>query len=73
MPVIALPLLLFAARSGEALACAVCGVGQEDPTTNAFLLSTALLSLIPFAMIGSTVYYFYRASTKARLETATDP
>jgi hypothetical protein len=58
----------MASHGGDALACAVCGAGQDDPTNNAFLLSTALLSLIPFGMISGTVYWLYRTVSRHQPE-----
>lgn len=39
--------------------CAVCGFGP-DATSNTYLLSTALLSLIPLIAIGGVIYYVVR-------------
>lgn len=59
----ALQLLLSLAlmMSGEVFACAVCGTAIEA-SRKAFIYSTALLSLVPLAMIGGLIYYLYRAS-----------
>ncbi len=46
------------------LACAVCAAAVEDANANAFLKGTAILSLMPLGVIGTTVFYIYRR-TKA--------
>ena len=40
---------------GLAQACAVCGVGQNDNRLE-FILTTALLSFLPMALIGGIVW-----------------
>ena len=42
-----------------AYACPVCGVGR-DGTTSAYLMTAALMSLVPLAMAGAIVYYLVR-------------
>ncbi len=57
-------LFKFLASATPLLACAVCGAAVEDANTNAFLKGTALLSLMPLGVIGTTAFYIYRR-TKA--------
>jgi hypothetical protein len=45
----------------QALACAVCGFG-DDPTLSWYLISTAFLSLIPLAAMGGIIYFLVRRS-----------
>lgn len=47
--------------SSAALACAVCGGGKEESRV-AFLMSTALMSAVPLAGIGSLIYFLYKKS-----------
>jgi hypothetical protein len=50
--------------SGTALACTVCGgVGREESKT-AFMVTTALMSAVPLASVGSLVYFLYRRATR---------
>jgi membrane protein DedA with SNARE-associated domain len=49
-----------------ALACAVCGTGQRDPTANTYLLSTALLSFIPLGLIGGVVWYVFKKAREQK-------
>jgi hypothetical protein len=50
--------------SSGALACTVCGgVGREESKT-AFMVTTALLSAVPLASVGSLVYFLYRRATR---------
>jgi len=50
-------------------ACAVCGVYGEDVSNKPFLQGTALLSLTPLLVIGSTVYYIYRRHKRVQAQT----
>lgn len=50
---------IFLLNSGELLACAVCGVGKEE-SRMAFMITTALLTVVPLTMIGFIVHYIYR-------------
>lgn len=42
-----------------ALACAVCGIG-EDESTAAFMISTAMLTFTPLTVLGLVGYHVYR-------------
>ena len=55
MRILTLGLLAFP-WSSLALACAACGFGQ-DSTRSAFLITTALLTCAPIAMIGGVFLY----------------
>jgi hypothetical protein len=59
-----LGLSLIALAPSDALACAVCGFG-EDKSSQIFLYSTMVLSLVPLGLIGGILYWLYR-STKRR-------
>lgn len=59
---------LFA--SAPVLACAVCGSAVDQANTIALLKGTALLSLMPLAVIGGTIFYIYKVSKAARLRDA---
>jgi hypothetical protein len=43
----------------QAYACPVCGVGR-DGTTSAYLMTAALMSIVPLVMAGAIVYYLFR-------------
>jgi hypothetical protein len=51
-------LLLWSPRVAEA--CPVCGVGRDDETRTAFILTTAFLTLLPLAMLGGIVWWLVR-------------
>lgn len=58
-----LALGLLAASGSEALACAVCGFG-EDKSSQTFLYSTMVLSLVPLGLIGGILYWLYRSTRR---------
>lgn len=60
--------LLAAPRT--ALACAVCMSGQDDSVRAAFLGTTALLSLLPLAMVGGLVGWLWRRARVLEREAA---
>lgn len=45
--------------AGPAMACAVCGIG-EDESTAAFMISTAMLTFTPLTVLGLIGYHVYR-------------
>ena len=47
----------------QLFACAVCGTATEA-SKNAFMLSTAVLSLIPMFVIGGFILYLYWAYSR---------
>jgi hypothetical protein len=57
-------------RPAPALACAVCGLGQNDESATAFYRGTILLSLMPLSMVGGIIFYLYR---KTRAPAAPEP
>lgn len=63
---ITLVVLLWAPKIVEA--CSVCSVGREDENRVAFLITTVFLSLLPLAMIGGTVWWFWRRSRQLARE-----
>jgi len=67
---LALALLAVAASPTLALACAVCGAGQEqDRSQGAFLGTTILLSLLPLAMVGSFAGWLRHQTRERRRAT----
>ena len=40
-------------------ACAACGIGLDDKSRVAFILTTALLTLTPLFLGGGFIYYLY--------------
>ena len=52
-------LLITLLTTSQAYACPVCGVGR-DGTTSAYLMTAALMSLVPLVMAGAIVYYLVR-------------
>lgn len=64
IPLCLLTVGLIALPASETLACAVCGFG-EDKSSEIFLYSTMVLSLVPLGLIGGILYWLYR-STKRR-------
>jgi hypothetical protein len=64
---------LFAALPTVAEACAVCASGQEEQSTAAFRYSTALLSLLPLALIGGAVLWFRRRMRQLELHGPVGP
>ena len=52
-------LLITLHLTSPVYACPVCGVGR-DGTTSAYLMTAALMSLVPLAMAGAIVYYIVR-------------
>jgi hypothetical protein len=63
---LALPALLAAAPTW---ACTVCGIGQEN-TEWAYVAMTAVLSLLPLALIGSVAGWLYVRARAAEAERA---
>jgi hypothetical protein len=52
-------LLITLHMTSQVYACPVCGVGR-DGTTSAYLMTAALMSLVPLVMAGAIVYYLVR-------------
>ncbi len=53
----------------RALACSVCFLAQEE-TRVAFVATTALLTLLPLAFVGSVVWWLYDKARKLEREEA---
>ena len=51
--------------ASEAYACPVCGFGR-DGTTSAYLMTAALMSLVPLTMAGAFVLYLLRQARQRR-------
>jgi hypothetical protein len=49
-----------------AAACAVCMAGYNDETRQAFLASTAFMSLLPLLLIGGLVWWLRRRARSGR-------
>ena len=49
----------------EAYACPVCGFGR-DGTTSAYLMTAALMSLVPLTMAGAFIFYLLRQAKQHR-------
>lgn len=62
---IAVMSLVFCAR--QALSCTVCGFGQGE-SQDAFILTTAFMTLVPLIMIGSVVFFIYRRAKRIQRE-----
>jgi hypothetical protein len=58
-----LALGMLTAPAPGALACAVCGFG-EDKSSQTFLYSTMVLSLVPLGLIGGILYWLYRSTRR---------
>lgn len=55
---LAIALAVLAPRAAGA--CSVCMTGRDDETRAAFLATTALLSVLPLALIGGFVWWLRR-------------
>jgi uncharacterized iron-regulated membrane protein len=54
-----------------AWACAVCNAGQVESSRLAFILMTAMLSLLPFFLVGSVIWWLRRRARELNaLESA---
>ena len=51
---------LLASAPRVAEACAVCMGARDEQTRTAFLLTTALLSVLPLSLIGGVIWYLRR-------------
>jgi|GEM_PF-4240855 len=57
-------LLVLWYQSIDALACTVCGFGN-DPAKGAFLATTGIMTFVPLIMLGATVWYVWRRTKLA--------
>jgi high-affinity Fe2+/Pb2+ permease len=54
--------LAIVVAPGLAVACAVCMGGQEEASRKAFVLTTALMTFLPLAVLGIAAWWFIRAA-----------
>lgn len=59
---VAIAIAAIALAPRAALACSVCSAGRDDEARAAFLGTTALLSLLPLALIGGLAWWVRRRS-----------
>ena len=59
---------LLTGAPAQALACPVCGFIGTSSNTWAYQAMTTVLSLLPLAMIGATVWWLARMSARAGME-----
>lgn len=57
-------LLWVGIGADQAWACAVCGGGPLDATSDVFVVSTLVLSVVPLAAMGGLVYLLVRSYRK---------
>jgi len=68
---LAIALAVLAPRAAGA--CSVCMTGRDDETRAAFLATTALLSVLPLALVGGMVWWIRRrARALAQAPTRVD-
>ncbi|HEX2460255.1 MAG TPA: hypothetical protein VHJ58_08915 [Vicinamibacterales bacterium] len=53
------------AAPASALACPVCGLVGTSDNTWAYQAMSAMLTLLPLAMIGATVWWLVRVNSRA--------
>jgi hypothetical protein len=51
--------ILAVSLASQVYACPVCGFGR-DGTTSAYLMTAAIMSLVPLMVVGAIVYYLIR-------------
>ena len=61
--------LVWASQPGIALACAVCGDTEDDGSRLAYIAMTAMMTFIPFILVGGLGFYIWR---KIRLQESTE-
>jgi len=59
---------LLTAAPASALACPVCGLVGTSNNTWAYQAMTAMLTLLPLAMVGATVWWLTRLAARADTE-----
>jgi len=59
---------LLAAAPASALACPVCGLIGTSDNAWAYQAMTAMLTLLPLAMVGATVWWLTRLAARADTE-----
>jgi len=64
---------LLTAAPASALACPVCGFVGTSNNTWAYQAMTAMLTLLPLAMVGATVWWLTRLAARADTEPVRAP
>lgn len=78
-PLLALVGFVLGALPGVARACPVCFVGQNEENRVAYVVSSVGLTLLPFVVVGSLLYWVWRraqaadAATRVERERAAQP
>ena len=73
---IALLFAFVALVTDSALACTVCTGGQEEASRKAFVVTTALLTVLPMVVVGAAVSFFVRRTLdqeKRNVQDRTEP
>lgn len=52
----------------QALACAVCGDPEDTASQVAYIAMTAMLTLLPFALVGGIGFYIWKKLQQQELE-----
>jgi len=68
--VISITASLLTAAPGSALACPVCALVGTSNNTWAYQAMSAMLTLLPLAMVGSIVWWLTRLAARADAERA---
>ena len=63
--VVSIAASLLMAAPASALACPVCGLVGTSDNTWAYQAMSAMLTLLPLAMIGATVWWLARVNSRA--------
>jgi hypothetical protein len=63
--VVSIAASLLMAAPASALACPVCGLVGTSDNTWAYQAMSAMLTLLPLAMIGATVWWLVRVNSRA--------
>lgn len=66
--VVSIAASLLMAAPASALACPVCGLVGTSDNTWAYQAMSAMLTLLPLAMIGATVWWLARLTARAGTE-----
>ena len=66
--VVSIAASLLTAAPASALACPVCGLVGSSDNTWAYQVMSAMLTLLPLAMIGATVWWLARLVARAGTE-----
>jgi len=66
--VVSITASLLTAAPGSALACPVCALVGTSNNTWAYQAMSAMLTLLPLAMVGATVWWLTRLAARADTE-----